>query len=146
MLYLDTSLVVALITAEPYTEQAQDWLRAQTAGDPTISDWVTTEVASALSLKERAGTLSAADRDRAEETYRMLQQDVFEVVEVRPLAFTQAAAFAGRAELSLRSGDALHLAIAAENRARLCTRDRTQALAGRQLGLDVFLLGAEPHA
>jgi len=34
MLYLDTSLVVALITAEPQTEQAQDWLRAQAAGDP----------------------------------------------------------------------------------------------------------------
>lgn len=145
MLYLDTSLVVALITAEPQTEQAQDWLRAQAAGDPTVSDWVTTEVASALSLKERAGALSAADRTRADETYRKLQQDVLEIVHVRPSAFTQAAAFACRAALSLRSGDALHLAIAAENRAQLCTRDLTQAQAGRRLGLDVLILGEEPH-
>ncbi len=145
MLYLDTSLVVALIIAEPHTGEAHAWLHAQAAGDSAISDWVTTEVASALSLKERTGTLSAANRIWAEETYRELRQNVFTVLQVRRSAFTQAAAFAGRAELSLRSEDALHLAIAAEHQARLCTRDVTQAEAGQRLGLDVLLLGEELH-
>ncbi|MGI8613183.1 MAG: type II toxin-antitoxin system VapC family toxin [Nocardioidaceae bacterium] len=106
-----------------------------------MSDWVTTEVASALSIKKHAGTLSAGDRTQADETYRALRHDVFDVVQVRHSAFAEAAAFAGRAKLSLRSADALHLAIAAEHRARLCTRDLRQAQAAQRLGLDVLLLG-----
>lgn len=143
MLYLDTSLVVALITAERHTDEAQAWLGAQAAGDPVISDWVTVEAASALSLKERAGILSAADRAWADETYRALRHDVFEVVPVRHSALIEAAAFVSRAELSLRAADALHVAIAADHEARLCTRDVTQAKAAQCLGFDVLLLGEE---
>lgn len=143
MRYLDTSLAIALVTAEPHTVDAQTWLREQAAGQSAVSDWVTTEVASALSLKQRVGALGEEERTWAEDTYRRLCVEVFDVVEVRPSAFTDAAHYAARAELTLRAGDALHLAVAAEQGAQLCTRDVQQAEAGRWLGIDVFLLGAE---
>ncbi len=143
MRYLDTSLVVSLITSERHTEQAQVWLRDQPAGDIFVSDWVTTEIASALSLKQRTGVLRATDRVRAEDTYAELCASVFEVLDVRSTVFTAAARYAGRSEVALRAGDALHLAVAVEHHARLCTRDVRQAEAGQRLGLDVFLLAAQ---
>jgi uncharacterized protein len=56
------------------------------------------------------------------------------------VAYASAATFAARDELSLRAGDALHLAISAERQARLCTVDLRQAAAGGQLGLESVLL------
>jgi predicted nucleic acid-binding protein len=43
MLYLDTSVVVALLTAEPATGRVQDWLRQQDPAELAISDWVVAE-------------------------------------------------------------------------------------------------------
>lgn len=42
-LYLDTSLVVALITREGRSAAAQNWLQEQAVGETAISEWVTVE-------------------------------------------------------------------------------------------------------
>jgi predicted nucleic acid-binding protein len=141
MLYLDPSLVVSLVTAEAHTAAAQDWLEDQHSSELAISDWVITEVGSALSIKQRTGQIDDVTRARAARAFDDLARDAFSVLPVPRTAFAAAAAMAGRPELVLRSGDALHLATADHHGARLCTRDARQADAGNRLGLNVFLLG-----
>ncbi len=141
MLYLDPSLIVSLVTAEAHTAEAQDWLEGQDPVELAVSDWVVTEVASALSIKQRNGQIDDVTRARASRAFDDLARDAFSVLPVPRTAFLAAAAMAGRPELVLRSGDALHLATADHHGARLCTRDARQADAGNRLGLNVFLLG-----
>ena len=141
MLYLDTSLAVTLVTAEAHTALAQDWLADQDPQHLVVSDWVLTEVASALSIKQRSGQLDEIARARAARNFAALVQATLTVLAVPRAAFTSAAAMVQRPELLLRSSDALHLAIADHHGAQVCTRDARQAEAGRRLGLRVLLLG-----
>jgi uncharacterized protein len=55
MLYLDTPLLVAALTNEAETERMQHWLGRQPEDNLAISDWVTTEFSSALSIKLGTG-------------------------------------------------------------------------------------------
>jgi predicted nucleic acid-binding protein len=139
MRYLDPSLAVSLITQESFTAAAQEWL-AQTQEQVAVSDWVITEVSSALSIKQRTGDLDDSARRRAQHTFDVLVRDSSTVLDVPRACFARAADMAGRAALALRSGDALHLAIAQHHGAQLCTRDERQADAGRALGIEVFFL------
>ena len=62
VLYLDTSLLVAVLTNEPRTNELQEWLAVQTPDSLTISDWVVTEFSGALSMKVRTGQLNTGNR------------------------------------------------------------------------------------
>ena len=64
MLYLDTSLLVAVLTHEARTAEMQEWLAAQAVDELIVSDWVVTEFSSALSVKVRTAQLSPAHRAR----------------------------------------------------------------------------------
>lgn len=140
MLYLDTSLVVSLTAFEPSTSAAQQWLGEQ-GEELVISDWVVTEASSVLSMIQWVTGLDEQARSRAERNLQALTVAVLGNVPVTRQAFRTAATTAGRADLSLRAGDALHLAVAAEHGARVATRDARQAEARNRLGLDVVLLG-----
>lgn len=127
MLYLDTSLLVAAVTAEPATERVQQWLSDQPAGELLISDWVSTEFSSALSIKLRTGQLDQAERNRALETFNLLMDQSLRVVAVTRPDFLVAARLADRHEIGLRAGDAIHLAVALRLGAVLHTLDRQLA-------------------
>ena len=128
MLYLDTSLLVAVLTNEVETGRMQGW------------HWVATEFSSALSLKLRTGQIGAGDRAEAMATFARLATDSFTVVPVSRLRFRVAARFADQYSLGLRAGDALHLAICADHGATLCTLDRRLSDAGSALGAKTMLL------
>ena len=127
MRYLDPSLAVSLITHESFTAAAQQWLAAQPPEQVAVSDWVITEVSSALSIKQRTGDLDEAARRRAQSTFDVLVLDSTTVLDVPRECFARAAEMAGRAKLGLRSDDALHLAVAQHYGAQMCTRDERQA-------------------
>ena len=135
MLYLDTSLLVSLIAAEPSTAPAQAWLAQQSEEQLVISGWVGTEVASALAAIQRNGGMDERGRVRAAANLKALVTAALTVLPVSRQSFRAAAEMAGLVELRLRSGDALHIAVAAEHGSGLATRDAAQAQAAEALGV-----------
>jgi len=140
MLYLDTSLLVAALTREVRTAAMQDWLAAQPPEQLVISDWVITEFSGALSIKVRVGQLTATQRTEVLAAFTSLAEASFTVLAVSRLEFQMAARFADQYNTGLRSGDALHLAIASSHGARLCSLDRLLVSAADTLGVSATLL------
>ena len=140
MLYLDTSLLVAALTNEAETGPMQTWLGQQPLEDLAISDWVATEFSSALSIKLRTGQIGPNDRAEVLAKFTRLVADSLTVVPVSRLQFRIAARFVDQHTLSLRAGDALHLAVCADHGATLCTLDRRLNDAGSLLGIKTILL------
>jgi len=138
--YLDTSLLIAALTNEPKTESMHAWLVAQSSADLAISDWVTTEFSSALSIKLRTGQIDTTDRMEALALLTRLAADSFTVLPVTRSQFQTGARFADQHALGLRAGDSLHLAVCADHGATLCTLDRRLADAGPALGVKTMLL------
>jgi uncharacterized protein len=108
-------------------------LGRQEPGTLLISDWVVTEFASALSIKVRSGELSAEDRARLAGVFTRLLTESLMVLPVTPDHFATAARFAEQFRLGLCAADALHVAIAAQQGATICTLDRRLAEAATML-------------
>lgn len=140
MLYLDTSLLVAALTNEPRTAEIQEWLAGQDPEQLAISDWVVTEFSGALSLKIRSGQLSPGNRADALAVFNSLAAETFSVFPLSRLEFRTAARFADQHATGLRSGDALHLAVAANHGARVRTLDQGLTRAAEALGVSAALL------
>ena len=137
MLYVDTSIIVSVLTKEKDTALSQTWLARQATSELTISDWTTTEFASALSIKLRMGALGADHRAAVLSAFTRLCAESLRTLLVAREDFRVAARFADRSELNLRAGDALHLAICANHGASLCTLDRRLADAAPRVGVPV---------
>jgi uncharacterized protein len=137
MLYVDTSVIVSALTNEADTSLSQVWLARQELSELTISDWTTTEFASALSIKLRTGALGVNDRAAALSAFTRLCAESFATLLVGREDFHAAARFADQSDLNLRAGDALHLAICANHGASLCTLDRRLAEAAGRVGVPV---------
>ena len=140
MLYLDTSLLVATLTDEIKTADAQGWLAKQPLASLAISDWVVAELSAALSIKLRTGQITLPYRANALATFAQLTARSFEVWTISGPQFHAAAKYADQYTHGLRAGDALHLAISADHGATLCTLDRQLAQAGNALGVKTLLL------
>lgn len=140
IIYLDTSLLVAALTREPKTAAVQAWLSGQVTEELAISDWVVTEFSAALSIKLRTKQIAATQRADASAQFAHIVAHNLKVLGISKSHFAAAADFASQQSLSLKAGDALHLAIAAREGALLCTLDKKLADAGPPLGVRTKLL------
>ena len=137
MIYCDTSLLIAALAREPDSERAQEWLATQSGHALCVSDWVVTEFAGALSFKQRTGQISAELRAQIRARWQELVSTTLAVDEVRRDAFELAARYCDMQNAKLRSGDALHLAVASLGGYSLATLDRTMAEAAAAVGVGV---------
>lgn len=139
-LYLDTSVIVSFLAREPASERVLGWFEANAEEQLCISDWVTTEVASALSMKVRTGKLDLDARAIALSAFARLEAETFVRIGIRPHHFRAAARLVDNQALGLRAGDALHLAIASAEGLTLATVDKRLHASGPALGIATRLL------
>jgi|ERR1043166_8623779 len=137
MIYCDTSLIIAALTPEVDSQPVLAWLERQPSGDLCISGWVLAEVASALSMKVRHRQLAIDERARVRSAWQRMQTEALTMIACDPTMFDRAADIAGRHELHIRAGDALHLAIALAGGHALAGFDLDMIAAASALGIPV---------
>jgi hypothetical protein len=139
MLYFDSSVVAALLLNEPHSARADASFTARPGEELALSRWVETEVAAALSAKARSGRLANRLLGEARARFSDLTRSSHRLP-IEGRHFDLATRFASVPEAQLRGGDALHLAIAFEAGATLCTFDRRQAGAAALLKVSCDLI------
>lgn len=111
MVYVDTSVLVALIVPEPQSDAVARWY-GRTRADLVSAAWCVTEVASALGIKQRTRQI---DGQQAHDAWQRFERLITSDLVLLPMVaanFHRAASLAIDAANSLRAGDALHLACA----------------------------------
>lgn len=132
-LWLDASVLVALITREPTSRQIDNLL--DQSEPPMVSDFCIAECSSAIARLVRIGTRTA---DQADELFRDLDDWVATASNL--LAIDQgdiamATDFVRQPGVSIRAPDAIHIAAAQRVGATILTLDRGMARAAHLLGV-----------
>lgn len=117
MLYVDTSVLVALCTHEAKTAAAGDWY-ANCTEELSSAAWCVTEFASALGIKLRTGQITAEQAQAAWMQFERICANDLELLPVDTTLFHQAALMTLDPAAGLRAGDALHLACAIQAKAK----------------------------
>lgn len=126
MIYVDTSLLVALIVREPSSKDVDRWYR-QARSRLVSSTWSATEFASAMGAKQRTGELDRAQAEESWQRFGMFMANELVLIELAAAQFYRAAALALDGDHGIRAGDALHLAAAEKGAAKtFATLDRAQ--------------------
>ncbi len=121
--YIDTSLLAAYYCPEELSDRVQAFLAKQVK--PAISYLTEVELSSAVSRKVRMGELSQADGTRILSKFQShIESDIFTIYPLEKLHWRIAAGWLRLCNTSLRTLDALHLALAFENELILATSDR----------------------
>jgi len=138
MVYLDTSFVAPLVIAEDSSDAVEAFVLKIKPGDLTTSMWTQVELSSLVSRKVRMGELSDSKAEVVRRQFDRILGESFEVLAPTAADFAAAAKYLEIPETGLRSGDALHLAIAANRGAkRILTLDPGFLKAGKLLNLPV---------
>jgi len=135
MVYLDTSAAVPLFVLEPASDRIAAWFAV--CSDPIVAaDWIVTEFASALSVKEQRGEIAA---ESARHEFVAFCGTGLRLVPVSRKTFEEAARMVRDAASGLRSGDSLHRAVALEiGASSMATADANLDANAKKKGLVAF--------
>ncbi len=109
--YLDTSVLMALLCPEPETDWIFGWYRSSKNVSLLSAHWIRTELASALSIKQRSRQLNAQEAVLAWNAGQRILQTV-KCVSVADEDFEAAAQLCRNVSSKMRGPDALHLSVA----------------------------------
>jgi uncharacterized protein len=133
VIYVDTSVLVALFANEPRSAAVARWY-AGSKTELTSAIWCITEFASALGIKQRTSQMNAEQAQAAWERFTRLAANDLRLLAVTHADFHRAATMTLDAATSLRAGDALHLACAAHAGAKgIATLDEVLGRNARRL-------------
>jgi uncharacterized protein len=137
-LYLDANILVALLTPEPLSERAVDFLQ-NTPERLIVSDFAAAEFASAVARRVRTREITIEDARRDLADFDVWVARSTERTDLDPGDIGAATAYLRRLDLTLLTPDALHIAIARCLGAIIVTFDQTMAAAARVLGMTVAM-------
>jgi len=122
MYYIDTSILAAYYCPEALSEQAQSFLGKQIR--PAVSDLTEVELFSAVARKVRMEDLSRSDGNRILSKFQShLDGGLFTVIHLELQHWRIARGWIGLFNTSLKTLDALHLAIASAGNFTLVASD-----------------------
>lgn len=139
--YLDSCLVLSLFLGDSGYCAAEQWLLAQADQPLWVSHWVLLEFSSVVALCLRRGELTAERGLAIHAEFECFRQERLSLLEPRGADYLQARQwlqeFNGPA---LRSGDALHLAMAKRQSLTIASADQGLVKAADALGLPFQLI------
>ncbi len=142
MRYFDTSFLVPLILPESTSEQIASFFESVKEDVLAVSHWTRVEFASLIAREVRMGGLDTAAARQASSRFESMLGESFVILLPNRDDFNIAKDWLGHFETGLRSGDALHLAIAGNNGANaIHSLDKRMIAAGRMLGMPTSVGG-----
>ena len=117
MIYIDTSILVALCTAEEKSDAVDKWHESSSV-KMISSTWAFTEFSSALSLKVRTNQLTEKQSREAWKKFDILCQNDIELLPIENKTYYSAGILVIDSKSNLRAGAALHLAAAKSFKAK----------------------------
>jgi predicted nucleic acid-binding protein len=138
MHYFDTSFLAPLVRQEKTSSRIGQFMAGLPTGELAISRWTEVEFASLLAREVRMGAIA---EDEARMVDALLEDVILQsFIVLLPSGddYERARNYLRNYETGLRAGDALHLAIAGNHRAKaIYSLDKTMIKAGKILGLPV---------
>ena len=134
--YLDASFLIALFANDAFTTGARQFLKAE---KPVllVSDFACAEFASAVAKRLRVGQFGMSDAQLALSNFDAWLPLATQQVSMTSAGIKVAEAYLRRLDLSLRTPDALHIAMVQRTGAVLLTFDKKMAECARILGVPV---------
>jgi predicted nucleic acid-binding protein len=141
ILYLDTSVWVALPMMQTGSAAARAFVQEREGEPVLVSDWTVAEYHCALARLRRAGEIDDTGLAAALEAFQSVLRGRMPVARVQRRDFEDIVRPVSTAGIAPRAGDALHIATARRLKATLVTLDRQQASSASAAGLHVLVPG-----
>jgi len=136
MIYLDTSFLTPLFRAEALSERVENFLAVQPPGSLAISHWTRVEFASVIARDVRMKSINATTARKLIEEFDALADESLHVLIPDAADFNLAQNFVAAFATRLRGPDALHMAIARNNRVKeILTLDDGLIFAAKKLNI-----------
>jgi predicted nucleic acid-binding protein len=134
MLYFDTSILVPYYCPEEISEKAEEIILS--CNTPVISDLVQVELFSAVARKVRERELSRMDADKIISKFiSHINGNYFQNEQIASHHYRLARDWLGRFSVTMRTLDAIHLAVASSLDATIITADKQLANAAVKLSV-----------
>ena len=134
MLYLDTSFVAPIVLPEATSHRVEEFICRQQPGEMAVSHWTRIEFAGLVARRVRMGELRDVHAIRAMAAFDRLLSESFQILLPELSDYGLAVEMLKDRRLGIRSGDALHLAIARNQEAQFITLDIKLIKAARLVG------------